>query len=93
MHADHVTGSGRLRQNIPSCKSVIAEVSEAKASVKVNDGDILKFGKFDLEVRATPGHTNGEFLIIEPKNHSSDVFLLKWRKSEDVEIVHFKFQT
>ena len=67
VHADHVTGSGRLRQNIPSCKSVIAEVSEAKASVKVNDGDILKFGKFDIEVRATPGHTNGEFFTIEQK--------------------------
>ena len=31
--------------------------------MKVNDGDILKFGKFELEVRATPGHTNGKFLF------------------------------
>ncbi|KAK2191804.1 hypothetical protein NP493_45g05052 [Ridgeia piscesae] len=59
VHADHVTGSGRLKQSIPSCQSVIAAVSKAKASVHVKDGDVLKFGKFDLEIRATPGHTNG----------------------------------
>ena len=61
VHADHVTGSGRLKQSIPSCQSVIAAVSKAKASVHVKDGDVLKFGKFDLEIRATPGHTNGKY--------------------------------
>ncbi|XP_013078324.2 persulfide dioxygenase ETHE1, mitochondrial-like isoform X1 [Biomphalaria glabrata] len=59
VHADHVTGSGSIKKLIPTCKSVIAEVSKAKADVKVNEGDLIKFGKFKLEVRSTPGHTDG----------------------------------
>ncbi|XP_059162532.1 persulfide dioxygenase ETHE1, mitochondrial-like [Physella acuta] len=59
VHADHITGSGQIRNRIPTCKSVIAEVSKAKADVHVKEGDHLKFGKFELEVRSTPGHTDG----------------------------------
>ena len=59
VHADHVTGSGVLKQRIPTCQSVISAASEAKASVLVGDGDVLRFGAFNLEVRATPGHTTG----------------------------------
>ncbi|KAK2168350.1 hypothetical protein NP493_1232g00014 [Ridgeia piscesae] len=59
VHADHVTGSGVLKQRIPTCQSVISAASEAKANVHVGDGDILRFGAFSLEVRATPGHTTG----------------------------------
>ena len=77
VHADHVTGSGRLKQRIPECQSVIAAVSEAKASLHVKDGDVLKFGKFDLEIRATPGHTNGGFLI--PSNRTAlNKLLFPW---------------
>ena len=67
VHADHVTGTGVLKQNIPSCQSVIAAISEAKANVKVNDGDKVKFGDFDLEIRATPGHTNGCLTFVLPE--------------------------
>ncbi|KAJ1081426.1 hypothetical protein NDU88_001608 [Pleurodeles waltl] len=59
VHADHVTGSGKLKAEIPGCQSVIALNSGAKADVYVKDGDVVKFGNFGLEVRATPGHTSG----------------------------------
>lgn len=59
VHADHVTGSGKLKTEIPGCQSVIALNSGAKADVYVKDGDVVKFGNFGLEVRATPGHTSG----------------------------------
>ncbi|EKX34149.1 hypothetical protein GUITHDRAFT_155822 [Guillardia theta CCMP2712] len=58
-HADHVTGTGKLKQLVPGMKSVIAEKSGAKADMFINDGDVLKFGQHKLEVRATPGHTDG----------------------------------
>jgi sulfur dioxygenase len=61
VHADHITGSGEIKKRVPTCRSVIAEVSQAKADVKINAGDKLKFGRFELEVRATPGHTDGEY--------------------------------
>jgi sulfur dioxygenase len=59
MHADHVTGTGMLKKHFPDCKSVIAKTAPAKADVFINDGDFIKFGKFQLECRATPGHTAG----------------------------------
>ncbi|GFR91402.1 persulfide dioxygenase ETHE1, mitochondrial-like [Elysia marginata] len=59
VHADHVTGSGEMKRRVPSCKSMIAEVSKAKADLKLKAKDSIKFGQFELEVRSTPGHTNG----------------------------------
>jgi len=59
VHADHITGTGNLKGKIPSCKSVISAVSEAVSDVKIKDGDKIKFGKYELEARSTPGHTNG----------------------------------
>jgi len=59
LHADHITGTGLLKKLIPSVKSVIAKASGAKGDILVESGDKIKFGKHELEVRATPGHTNG----------------------------------
>ena len=62
MHADHVTGSGLLKQYVPTCQSVIAAASGARADVRLNPGDLISIGSLQLETRATPGHTNGEWL-------------------------------
>merc|ERR1712223_227298 len=59
MHADHITGTGLLKKLIPSCKSIISKASGAKADLLVEPGTKIKFGNHELEVRATPGHTNG----------------------------------
>lgn len=58
VHADHVTGTGILK-NLTGCKSVISKISGAMADVFVNNGDQINFGDQVLEVRSTPGHTNG----------------------------------
>ena len=58
VHADHVTGTGEIKQKLPNCKSVIGEV-RAIADIYIKEGDFLKFGHFNLECRATPGHTDG----------------------------------
>ncbi|XP_006823304.1 persulfide dioxygenase ETHE1, mitochondrial-like [Saccoglossus kowalevskii] len=59
VHADHVTGTGELKKLYPMCRSVIAEVSKAKADVHVVEGDAITFGRFTLKVVSTPGHTEG----------------------------------
>ena len=59
MHADHITGTGVLKKLIPTCQSVISKASGAKADLFLEPGDQLKFGRHVLEVRGTPGHTNG----------------------------------
>jgi sulfur dioxygenase len=38
---------------------MISKASGAKADLVVEPGDKIKFGKHELEVRSTPGHTNG----------------------------------
>lgn len=60
VHADHYTGAGRLKTVFPKLKSVISKNSGAEANVYVDDGEVVKFGQGEIEVRLTPGHTNGK---------------------------------
>ncbi|XP_041981164.1 persulfide dioxygenase ETHE1, mitochondrial isoform X2 [Aricia agestis] len=59
MHADHVTGTGRLKSLLPGCKSVIGKASGAQADIHLVDGEEVTFGSHKLLTVATPGHTNG----------------------------------
>eukprot|EP00756_Hemistasia_phaeocysticola_P033089 Hpha_TRINITY_DN16447_c0_g2::TRINITY_DN16447_c0_g2_i1::g.163669::m.163669/K17725/ETHE1; sulfur dioxygenase len=59
VHADHITGSGLLKQKVPGLKSAISGVSGAKGDIQLAPQEALKFGAYSLEMRPTPGHTNG----------------------------------
>ena len=59
VHADHVTGSGKIKSKQKSVKSVISAISKAKADIHLNEGDEVKFGNSSLLALSTPGHTNG----------------------------------
>ncbi|CAG0912658.1 unnamed protein product [Notodromas monacha] len=59
VHADHITGSGKMKTRLPGLKSVLSEASGGDADLFLNHGDVLNVGSFEIEVRATPGHTNG----------------------------------
>ncbi|UJR14385.1 hypothetical protein I4U23_001382 [Adineta vaga] len=64
VHADHITGSGKLKALFSECESVLSNVSGGKADVYVGDGEFIKIGESGatpiiLECRSTPGHTNG----------------------------------
>ncbi|XP_077289331.1 persulfide dioxygenase ETHE1, mitochondrial [Arctopsyche grandis] len=59
MHADHVTGTGMLKKLLPGTRSIISKASGASADEYVNDGDTISFGRHQLKVASTPGHTNG----------------------------------
>jgi len=63
MHADHITGTGMIKRQILTCKSVISKHTDAKADRYVDDGELIKFGKFSLECRTTPGHTDCTSLL------------------------------
>lgn len=58
-HADHITGTGVLKKLLPGSKSVISKDSGAIADIHIQEGDHIKFGRYSLEVRSTPGHTDG----------------------------------
>jgi glyoxylase-like metal-dependent hydrolase (beta-lactamase superfamily II)/rhodanese-related sulfurtransferase len=59
VHADHVTGAGLLRERL-GCRIVVgARAGVLTADRRVAEGDAVAFGRHALEVRETPGHTNG----------------------------------
>jgi glyoxylase-like metal-dependent hydrolase (beta-lactamase superfamily II)/rhodanese-related sulfurtransferase len=59
VHADHVTAAWLCKERLGSQIVVGRRSGAAGADVLVDDGDRVRFGGRALEVRATPGHTNG----------------------------------
>uniref|UniRef100_A0A8C9S6F2 Persulfide dioxygenase ETHE1, mitochondrial n=1 Tax=Scleropages formosus TaxID=113540 RepID=A0A8C9S6F2_SCLFO len=58
-HADHITGTGLMKKKLYGTKSAISEHSGATADILLSEGDSITFGKYCLNVRETPGHTDG----------------------------------
>jgi glyoxylase-like metal-dependent hydrolase (beta-lactamase superfamily II)/rhodanese-related sulfurtransferase len=59
VHADHVTGGGLLRERF-GCSLVVGErAGVLTADRRVLEGAPIRFGRHVLEVRSTPGHTDG----------------------------------
>ncbi|XP_029593427.1 persulfide dioxygenase ETHE1, mitochondrial [Salmo trutta] len=58
-HADHITGTGQLKNRLFGMKSAISKHSGASADILLSEGDKISFGKHYLTVRETPGHTDG----------------------------------
>lgn len=59
VHADHVTAGAMLRERYGSKTVVHRDGGATCADVPVQHGDHIVVGAVDLEVRETPGHTNG----------------------------------
>jgi glyoxylase-like metal-dependent hydrolase (beta-lactamase superfamily II)/rhodanese-related sulfurtransferase len=59
VHADHVTGAWLLRERCGSAIEIAASAGASGADRLLRQGDRVPFGTRHLEVRATPGHTNG----------------------------------
>ena len=73
VHADHVTGTGEIKRlmslNNEAPLSVISQASGAEADHLVRDGDVIECGdNIKLEVRSTPGHTNGCVTYVDHEN-------------------------
>ncbi|MCB9682666.1 MAG: MBL fold metallo-hydrolase [Alphaproteobacteria bacterium] len=59
VHADHVTAAGMFREAVGSKSVVSAHGGAACADVQVDHGERIYFGSHALQVRRTPGHTDG----------------------------------
>lgn len=59
VHADHITGTGRLKSLLPDCRSMISRSSGAEADILLEPYDHVQFGRYQLKVLPTPGHTEG----------------------------------
>jgi sulfur dioxygenase len=58
-HADHVTGAWLMKQALGSRIALAGAYRAANVDVPLGHGDVVRFGQLALEVRATPGHTDG----------------------------------
>ena len=64
VHADHITGAWLLRQRLGSVIA-LAEAGGAEGATQLlRHGDRVAFGGRYLQVRATPGHTNGCITLV-----------------------------
>jgi sulfur dioxygenase len=58
-HADHVTGTGRLAQQLGAGTAAPTHCGIPVAQHQVSDGDAIIFGAQSLKALHTPGHTAG----------------------------------
>jgi len=66
VHADHITGSGSLRDTLNSIV-LVHENSKAKcADVLIKDGDFVPLGSSKVHVLYTPGHTDSDVSYLIP---------------------------
>lgn len=59
VHADHVTGAWLMRRDQGAQTVAATRAGVEGIDVPVDHGDVLAFGNCSINVRATPGHTDG----------------------------------
>lgn len=77
IHADHITGSGLLRDEF-NCQVGVHRNSNAEcADILLSDGDTLKLGEKSIAIIYTPGHTDTDISYhIEEAIFSGDTLLV-----------------
>lgn len=59
VHADHITGVNSLKQRFPKAQSVVSQAGGVEcADHHAQEGDIFQLGAHQIQVLATPGHTD-----------------------------------
>ncbi len=78
IHADHVTGSGKIR-NLRAIKTAVPKKANVIcADLNLMEGDEIKFGEFIIQVLETPGHTDASLsFICEGMVFSGDALLIR----------------
>ena len=66
LHADHVTGSGLLRQALNSIVMVHENSRTKCADVQIKGGDFIPLGTDRINVINTPGHTDSDISYLIP---------------------------
>lgn len=77
LHADHVTGLGKLRQ-ITGCLTAMAEQTLCKlVDLRLRDGELIKVDDLVLRAVHTPGHTADSLcLVMQDRVFTGDTLLI-----------------
>ncbi len=77
VHADHVTGLGKLRDET-SCVTIMGEQSRAQCvSETVTDGEVLDVDGLRIQALYTPGHTDDSYsFLFDDRVFTGDTLLI-----------------
>ncbi|MEH2114618.1 MBL fold metallo-hydrolase [Nostoc sp.] len=79
IHADHITGAGKLRQQT-GCQVIVPQNATAKsADHSLSDRETLIVGAVRIEAIATPGHTDSHLAYLVNNTHllTGDTLLIR----------------
>jgi len=78
VHADHITGLGKLRDS-SGCATIMGQQSRADCvSQKVRDGELLSVDGLQVEARYTPGHTDDSYsFLLKDRVFTGDTLLIR----------------
>jgi glyoxylase-like metal-dependent hydrolase (beta-lactamase superfamily II) len=69
LHADHITGAGKLRL-ATGCEVIVPQnAAVSKADLSLTGGETLEVGGVVIETIATPGHTDSHIAYLINKTH------------------------
>lgn len=78
VHADHITGADEIR-HATGAKGVVGRHTNVScADIRLDDGDQIQLGSFQIKALATPGHTNGCMsYLVEDRIFTGDALLIR----------------
>jgi glyoxylase-like metal-dependent hydrolase (beta-lactamase superfamily II) len=69
IHADHVTGTGKLRE-LTACEGIVPENANASCANRyVKDGEVLQVGDIKIKAIETHGHTDSHMSYLVNETH------------------------
>lgn len=69
IHADHITGTGKLRE-MTGCEGIVPENAKANCANRyIRDGEILKVGDIEIKAIETNGHTDSHMAYLVDNIH------------------------
>jgi len=77
VHADHVTGAGRLRERT-GAKVMASSRGAPCVDRHLSDGDVVRVGELEVRVLETPGHTDDSLsFLCDGRLFSGDALLIR----------------
>lgn len=79
VHADHVTGTGKLRE-LTGCVGIVPAQAQVDCADRfIGDGEILEVGSVEIKAIATPGHTDSHMAYLVNGSHllTGDALLIR----------------
>ncbi|MBP0021689.1 MAG: MBL fold metallo-hydrolase [Cyanobacteria bacterium SBLK] len=79
IHADHITGTGQLRE-LTGCLGIVPDNAKATCADRhIQDREILQLGEIEIEAIATPGHTDSHmaYLVNRDRVLTGDSLLIR----------------